>query len=123
MMTSHDSLYTPPVGRGFSADDLAAAQLKQLEESLAVQLPALVDLGTAVYAEEIRQQERMKQLELQMRESLSPDNLKRARDIFRQRAEAKIKAEAAVIKLAQESLKAEAASIVAAETRSRLGDE
>lgn len=95
LTTSHDSLYTPPIGQGFNADQLAAAQQAKLDQLFEEQLPALVALGTSVYVEQLRQAERMKSLDLKLKETLSPEHSKRAREIFTARAEAVIKAEAA----------------------------
>lgn len=114
MNTTHDSLYTPPVGRGFSADDLQREQLKQIDKIFEEQLPALVEAGTAVYVEELRQRERMEALEAKMRESLSHEHIKRAREVLQRRAEEILKAEALKPVAAPE---APSAPVVAAETR------
>jgi len=115
-MSTHDALYTPPGGRGFSADDLQREQLKQIDKIFEEQLPALVEYGTAVYVEEIRQEERMKALQVKIRESLSPEHSVRANETLRRRAEEVLKAEAAAAKLAPVT-ESTAAPVVAAETR------
>lgn len=116
-MNTHDSLYTPPVGRGFSADDLQREQLKQIDKIFEEQLPALVTTGTAVYVEELRQRARMEALETQLREALSGEHIRRAREVLQRRAEEFLKAEA-VAKATAEATKTEVpVAAVAAETR------
>lgn len=112
LTSSHDSLYIPPVGQGFNADDLARKQLEKLEELFTEQLPALVELGTAVYVEKLRQDERMKALDVKLKETLSPEHSKRAREIFTARAEVVLKAEAATKVVETQNV-----AIIAAETR------
>lgn len=120
LTTTHDALYTPPTGQGFNADDLARKQLEKLDQLFAEQLPALVELGTAVYVEKLRQDERMAALDLKLRETLSPEHSKRAREIFAARAEAVIKAEAAakVVEVQQAAITA-ASERVQAEKRQK----
>ncbi len=125
--SSHDVMYAPPAGksygfsspeqgRGYSADDLAAEQTKQLDKAFAERIPELLDAGAVAYVEQIRQEERMKVLETKMRECLSPEHMKRAREVFRARAEAHLKAEAAAALLAAAPV-AKPAAVVAAEVR------
>ena len=95
MIGSHDTLYTPNPGQGFNADDLQRAQLKQIEQIFVEQLPAIVELGTSVYVEHLRQLERMEALDVKLRETLAPEHGKRAREIFMERAKEILKAEAA----------------------------
>ncbi len=114
---SHDALYSPPVGRGFSADDLQREQLKQIDKIFEEQLPLLVEFGTAVYVEELRQAERMKALDLKIRESLSPEHGKRAREVLLRRAEEVLKSEAAAAQAVAAQTVENPAAVVAAETR------
>jgi hypothetical protein len=113
-MNTHDSLYTPPAGRGYSADDLQREQLKQIDKIFEEQLPALVASGTQIFIEELRQNERMKAFEAQMRASLSPEHMVRAREVLQRRAEEAIKAEAVTAKAAAEAVKEPAPSATAA---------
>lgn len=125
--SSHDVMYapapgksygfsSPQEGRGYSADDLAAEQTKQLDKAFAERIPELLDAGTAVYVEQLRQDERMKVLEMKMRECLSPEHMKRGREVFKARAEAYLKAEASAALLsAAPAMKP--AAVTAAEVR------
>lgn len=122
MLSTHDALYTPPVGRGINADDLQAAQLAQLDEALNKELPAVLEYGTLVYVEELRQEERMKALDKKLAESLSPEHSKRSRDVFRQRAIEILKAEAAALaqsKKADQSTQAVPEAVTQVQTEKR----
>lgn len=125
MSTSHDVMYAPPAGssygfsdpqhgRGFSADDLQREQLKQIDKIFEEQLPGLVAAGTGVFVEELRQQKRMEEFETQMRSSLSPEHMTRAREVLRRRAEDVLKAEAAMNKLAAEAVAVATLKVAAA---------
>lgn len=96
MSSSHDAVYQPPVGRGFSADDLAKAEEAKLETELRAAMPALLELGVETLVAQLKQEERMKALEVLVLKSLSPELGRRAREMFRSEADRRMKLERAV---------------------------
>lgn len=91
MYGSHDTIYQPDAGRSFNADDLHRAELAKLDEALAVHLPQIAEEGVEVFIEHLKHEKRMAKLETKLRESLSPDLVRRAKDLFRERAEQSLK--------------------------------